>query len=140
MSDVNNGNAAKPAAAPNQPQDPKLNNQQAQSGIPGGQPNGQSSADAVKAAAQEAKRRLKIDDQEVDEDEVIKIYKDRKGHQQAANKILQEGKAARKQAEEFISMMKDKGSLMDAIKKLGHDPRRLAEEYLAESVVCSNLS
>lgn len=94
--------------------------------------NGQpSTGDSVKAAAQEAKRRLKIDDQEVDEDEVLKVYKERKGHQTAANKILQEGKAAKKQAEEFVAMMKDKGKLFDAIQKLGHDPRTLAEEYLA---------
>src|SRR5690242_14369187 len=66
---------------------------------------------AVKEAAAEAKRRLKIDDQEVDEDEVIKVYKDRKGHQRVANKELQEGLKAKKQAEEFISMMKDKGKL-----------------------------
>lgn len=88
-------------------------------------------AGSIGEAAQEAMRRLKIDDQEIDEAEVIKVYKERKGHQSAANKILQEGKSAKKQAEEFISMMKDKGKLFDVIKKLGHDPRQLSEEYLA---------
>jgi hypothetical protein len=90
-----------------------------------------SKENAVKEAAAEARRKLKIDDQEVDEEEVLKIYKERKGHQQAANKILQEGKAAKKQAEEFVRMMKDKGKLFEAIQKLGHDPRSLAEEFLA---------
>ena len=86
-------------------------------------------ADAAKEAA--AKRKLKIDNEEVDEDEVLKIYRERKGHQQAANKILQEGKAARKQAEEFISMMRDPQKFFDVASKLGHTPRELAEKYLA---------
>lgn len=85
----------------------------------------------IASAAAEAKRKLKIDDQEIDEDEVFKVYKERKGHQRAANKEMQEGLKAKKQAEEFISMMKDKGKLFEAIKKLGHDPRQLSEEYLA---------
>lgn len=89
---------------------------------------------AVAEAAAEAKRKLKIDDEEIDEEEVIKIYKERKKHQSVASKELNEGRAARKQAEEFISMMKDKGKLFDAIKKLGHDPRGLAEEYLASAL------
>ena len=90
-------------------------------------------ANPMKEAAQEAqaarKYKVKVDgaDMEVDEAELIRGY----SHQKAANKILQEGKAARKQAEQFIAMMKDKGSLFDAIQKMGHDPRALAEEYLA---------
>lgn len=91
-------------------------------------------ANPVKEAAQEAKRKLKIDNEEVDEDEVFKVYKERKGHQKAANQILQEGKAARKQAEQFIAMMKDQQQLFDVIKKLGHDPRQLAEKYLASQL------
>lgn len=92
--------------------------------------------EAISDAAKEAIRKLKIkhdngNEEEIDEQEIIKIYKERKGHQRAANKELQEGKALRKQAEEFINMMKDKGKLFEAIKKLGHDPRGLAEEYLA---------
>lgn len=89
---------------------------------------------AVKEAAQEAKRKFKIDDEEVDEDEVLKVYKSRKDHQREANKRLQDGQAARKQAEQFISMMRDKGQLMEVIKKLGHDPRKLAEEYLIQQL------
>lgn len=87
--------------------------------------------DVIKEAAAEAKRKLKIDDEEIDEDEVIKTYKDRKGHQQAANKILQEGKQARKQAEEFITMMRDPEKFFEVAGKLGQNPRMLAEKYLA---------
>lgn len=90
-----------------------------------------SNTSTIKDAATEARRKLKIDDQEVDEEEVIKTYRDRKGHQKEANKRFQEGLKAKKQAEEFISMMKDKGKLFDTIRKLGHDPRQLSEEYLA---------
>lgn len=90
--------------------------------------------EAVKAAAQEAKRKIKVDDQEIDEEEILKVYRERKGHQRAANKELQEGKALRKQSEEFIGMMRDKAQLFDALKKLGHDPRKLAEEYLVSQL------
>lgn len=90
--------------------------------------------DPIKEAAAEAKRKLKIDDQEYDEDEVINVFKSRKSHQQAANKELQEGKAARKQAEEFISMMKDPSKFYETAQKLGHNPRELAEKYLASQL------
>lgn len=102
---------------------------QAQPGVTG-QPNAQASSDPAKEAAQEAMRKFKVkvegQELEVDEKELLRGY----SHQKAANKSLQEGKAARKQAEEFISMMKDEGKLFDAIKKLGHDPRTLAEKFL----------
>lgn len=88
----------------------------------------------VKDAAQEAIRKHKVKYEgkeiEVDEEELKRGY----SHQKHASKILQEGKAARKQAEEFVSMMKDKSKLFDAIQKLGHDPRKLAEEYLASQL------
>lgn len=100
------------------------------SGVP--QAGSQASGNPIKEAAAEAKRKLKIDNEEVDEDEVLKVYKARRSHQQAANKELQEGKKAKKQAEEFLTMMKDKQRLFDAIKQLGHDPRQLSEQYLAE--------
>ncbi len=84
----------------------------------------------AKAAAAEAMRKykLKVDGEEVevDEEELKRGYT----HQRAANKKMQEGLRAKKQAEEFVRMMKDKGQLFEAIKKLGHDPRKLAEEYL----------
>ena len=93
--------------------------------------SGGAQAGATAAAAAEAMRKykLKVDGQEVevDEEELKRGYT----HQKAANKKLQEGLKAKRQAEEFISMMKDKGKLMEAIKKLGHDPRALSEEYLA---------
>lgn len=100
----------------------------------GSESGGGSTPDAVKAAATEAKRKLKIDNEEIDEDEVVKTWKERKGHQRAANKALQEGLALRKQTEEFISMMKDKSKLVTALEKMGYkkqDIRQLSEEFLA---------
>lgn len=95
-----------------------------------GQP-GVAGGEGAKAAAREAIRlhKLKIDGQEieVDEDELKRGY----GHQKAANKALQEGLKAKKQAETFVKMMKDKAQLFETLKKLGHDPRVLAEEFLA---------
>lgn len=88
----------------------------------------------IKDAAIEAmkKYKVKVDGQEleVDEGELLRGY----SHQKAANKILQEGKKARKQAEEFIAMMKDEGKLFEVIQKLGHDPRKLTEQYLAKQL------
>ena len=100
------------------------------------QPKPQTNQEAIKEAAAVAaeKRRLKIDDQEIDEDEVIKVYRERKGHQQAANRELQEGKAARKQAEQFIAMMRDPEKFFDVAAKMGHTPRELAEKYLARQL------
>lgn len=104
--------------------------------IPGqavaGAAGGETLGDIAKEVAR--KRKLK-DDQgqefEVDESELEKTYISRKAHQREANKKLQEGLAARKQAEEFISMMKNPAKFYETAKKLGHDPRKLAEEYLA---------
>lgn len=89
--------------------------------------------EAAKAAEEAIKKyKVKVDGQEleVDEQELLRGY----SHQKAANKKLQEGLAARKQAEEFIKMMKDQSSLFDVIQKLGHDPRKLAEQYLAQQL------
>jgi hypothetical protein len=90
--------------------------------------------ETTKSAAQEAmkKYKVKVDGQEleVEEAELLRGY----GHQKAANKILQEGKAAQKQALEFVNMMKDPAKLMDALIKLGHDPRKLSEEYLVNAL------
>ncbi len=97
-------------------------------------PEEQSNAESIAEAAAVAKRKLKIDDEEIDEDEVIKTYRERKGHQRAANKELQEGKAARKQAEQLVSMLKDEGKLFEALQKIGHNPRNLAEKYLAAQI------
>lgn len=64
---------------------------------------------------------------EVDEDEVKRTYLERKEHQRAANKTLQEGLAARKQAEEFIGMMKDPEKFWDAARKMGYDDKQIRE-------------
>lgn len=97
-------------------------------------PGANSGGDPIKAAAAEAIRKLKIDDQEIDETEVIKVYKDRKGHQKVANQKLQEGLKYRKQAEEFVTAMKDPGKLVHTLQKLGWEPKQIrdvAEKYLA---------
>jgi CRP-like cAMP-binding protein len=94
----------------------------------------ESNKEAIKDAAAEAIRRFKVKvdgaELEVDENELLRGY----SHQKAANKQLQEGKAAKKQAEEFISMMKDPQKLFEVIQKLGHDPRMLSEKYLASQL------
>lgn len=93
--------------------------------------------DLLKEAAKEAteavrKYKVKVDGEEleVDESELLRGY----SHQKAANKILQQGVQARKQAEEFIAMMKDPAKFYETAAKLGHDPRHLAEEYLARQL------
>lgn len=92
----------------------------------------QAEGNTVKEAVAEAKRKMKIDDAEVDEDEVVNTYKKRKEHQQAANKKLQEALKLQREAKQFIESMKDKRALREALVKLGHDPRKLAEETLSE--------
>lgn len=100
-------------------------------------PKPQSNQEAVKEAAQEAKRKLKIDNEEVDEDEVLKVYKARKSHQQAANKELQEGKTLRKQAEEFISMMRDPEKVKEVMTKLGYTKEQL--RAMSEKILVAEL-
>lgn len=85
-------------------------------------------------AAKEAMRKFKVKvdgvESEVDELELVRGY----SHQKAANKKLQEGLTLRKQAEEFLSMMRDPDKYQEVTKKLGHDPRQLAEKYLAQQL------
>jgi len=87
-----------------------------------------------KEQAREAIRKYKVKvgghEREVDEKELLRGY----SHQQHASKILQEGQTARKQAEQFISMMKDPEQFYEVAKKLGHDPRGLAEKYLVSQL------
>lgn len=83
--------------------------------------------DSPKEPAKKHKVKVNGEELEVDEEELKRGY----SHQKAANKLLQEAKAQKKQAEEFINMLKDKDRLFDVIKKLGHDPRKVTEEYLA---------
>lgn len=88
----------------------------------------------TKAEAREEIRKFKVkvmgEEREVDEKELIRGY----SHQQAANKAMQEGLKSKKQAEEFISMLKDEGKLFEVLEKLGHNPRNLSEKYLMERI------
>jgi len=112
---------------PNQPADPKAPQGQAPAGGP-------ATAGTVKEAAQAVmeKFKIKVDgrEEEVDLEELKRGY----GHQKAANKILQEGKQARKQAEMFISMLKDPDKVEEILEKLGHKPRELFETRLASKI------
>lgn len=78
------------------------------------------------------KYRVKVDGQdlEVDEKELLRGY----SHQKAANKILQEGKAKAKEAESLLSQLKEGKGVFDLLKTLGHDPRKMTEEYLSEQL------
>ena len=90
-------------------------------------------AEAEKPEAAQPKRyKVKVDGQEleVDESELLRGY----SHQRAANKKLQEGVALRKQAEQLIELMKDPSKLWEITEKLGHDPRALAEQLLAQKI------
>lgn len=102
-------------------------------------PKEESTQESLKEAAAEAKRRMKIGEEEVDEDEVIRIYKERKGHQRAANEELQKGKAYRRQAEQLINMMKDPEAAFEILSKLGHDARALAEKHLVRQLEEENM-
>ena len=149
MSESNNGNPVAPAvvapvvdSAQSAPDLGNMTGEQAKAYIEA-QKAGKSAPVASKTAPKEApavslneiakeaarKYKVKVDGQEreVEESELLRGY----GHQQAANKILQEGKGARKQAEDFIAMMKDPQKFYEAAQKMGHNPRELAEKYLA---------
>jgi hypothetical protein len=82
-------------------------------------------------AAKEAMRkyRVKVEGQEieVDEKELLRGY----SHQRAAAKALNEGKALRKQAEQVLEMLNSEDHLETLLKKMGKDPRQLAEKILA---------
>lgn len=122
-----------------QVQAPTQTQNESQTPPPEGKPSGTPSAPSgapqpgdVSSAAKEAMRKYKVKvegkDIEVDEKELLRGY----GHQRAASKALNEGKALRAQAENFIQMLKDEGQLRDVLKRLGHDPRKLSEKILAE--------
>lgn len=100
-------------------------------------PSGKGAPDlggAVKEAAAEAMRKykVKVDGQEleVDENELKRGY----SHQRAANKILQEGKLARMQAEKFIEALRDPEKAWEVLQKLGHDPDKLSESRLLRKI------
>lgn len=78
------------------------------------------------------KYRVKVlgEEREVDENELKRGY----SHQQAANKVYQEGQKLKKQAEEFLNMLKDPEKFYEVAQKLGHDPRNLSERYLVKKL------
>lgn len=90
--------------------------------------------DTAKSAAQEVmrKHKLKVAGQEVevDDEELKRGYSISK----AAAKEMFEAKRIAKQAQEFIDMGKDPTKVIDLLKHLGHDARKLAEEYLASQL------
>lgn len=89
--------------------------------------------DTIKEAIEQAKKyKVKVDgaEMEVDESELLRGY----SHQRAANKLLQEGKAAKQQAEDFVKMMRDPEKFFEVAAKLGHDPRLLAEKFVASQL------
>jgi len=121
------GNAPTQAGAQTQtatPQTPTPVGQAPQGAAPQG---GNTVSDAAKEVMKKYKVKVDGQDMEVDEQELLRGY----GHQKAANKKLQEGVAARKQAEMFISMLKDPNKFWEVAKKMGHDDRKMAEELLA---------
>ena len=79
-----------------------------------------------------AKHKVKIDGEikEVDYEELLKGY----SHQQAANKKMQEATKTQERSLRIIEQLKDEGTLFEAIRELGHDPRGLSERYLAEII------
>lgn len=68
------------------------------------------------------------EEKEVSLEELTKAYSLAEG----ARKTLQEGVAARNQALEAVKLLKNKETLWDTLKKLGHDPYDLAETLLVE--------
>jgi len=95
-------------------------------------PKEQSSTEMVKDAAKEAaaRQKFKIDGKEVEDTEVEAAWREyQKG--KAGDAKLREASALRKQAENFLAMMKNPEHFYEVAAKLGHDPRALAEKYLA---------
>ena len=97
---------------------------------------------AVSEAAKEAMRKLKLkhDDgteEEIDEAEALRVYKERKKHQSVASRELNEGKAAKKQAEMLFNLLKDESKVIDVLRKVGHDDskiRQMSEAFLSNKI------
>lgn len=83
---------------------------------------------------QEQIRRYKVkvnnEELEVDEDELVRGYQTRK----AADEKFREAAMARKQAEEFISLLKNEEEVFNVLAKLGYDPKDLSEKYLVKQL------
>lgn len=84
------------------------------------------------------KYKVKVDgaELEVDEQELLRGYT----HNKAANKAFQDGRKARQQAEEFLTMMRDPDKLEEILEKLGHKPRELFEQRLVKQLEDEMLS
>lgn len=67
---------------------------------------------------------------EVDINELKRGY----AHQKAANKVYQEGQMAVKQAQALVDAMRDPEKFFEIAKRLGHDPRKITESYLARQL------
>lgn len=134
MSDATTGTPTNTAAPATPPDAKTTTTTPAAQATPGQTPTGATPGTgnaAVSDAAKEAMKKYKVkvsgQELEVDESELLRGY----SHKQAAAKEMQEAKRLRKQNEEFVAMMKDPSKFFETGKKLGHDPRKLAEEFLA---------
>lgn len=78
----------------------------------------------------------KEEEVELDEDTIRRDYQKWK----AADHIFQQSSQQRKQAEEFISKMKDRDGLVEVLGKLGYDPRQLAEDFLYDTLKLETMS
>jgi len=78
------------------------------------------------------KYKVKVDNEEleVDEDELVRGYQMRK----ASDKRFQEGLAARKQAEEFVRLLKTDPKKVLAHPSIGLDLKQFAEDFLLEQM------
>jgi hypothetical protein len=85
---------------------------------------------AIKNAAEAAlkKYKVKVDGEEieVDENELLRGYQMRK----ASDKRFAEATQARKQAEEFVRLLKTDPTKVLSHPSIGHDVKKLAEDYL----------
>lgn len=84
------------------------------------------------APVEKKKYKVKVDgaESEVDEDELLRGYQTRK----ASAKHLEEAAAIRKQAENFLELLKTNPRKVLSHPTLGHDLRKFAEEILGEAL------
>lgn len=96
--------------------------------------------DAKKAMAAVAKRLLKVKidntEKELPEDEVVQGYQMR----QASDKRFQEAHKMRKDAENLLRGLADPEVTWEILKKLGHDPDKLAEARLMKRLELERMS
>lgn len=87
-------------------------------------------APVKEANIQKYKVKANGQEKEVTLEELTKAYSLAEG----ARKTMQEGINARNQALEAVKLLKNKDTLWDVLKQLGHDPRKISEEYLVAQV------